>query len=198
MSSRTFLARLPQDAIEEREIIETAFRIVDVLRGKATEIRSNTHLTKVGQDEQVKIAAKGGLAEQFKQLQSRAARMTEHASNLRQGFKLKPLDKADLVGELQRREMRDFLRSQPEDKRIRIALEDPNFSEAIIHALSPALSGLSPEVHARVKHAAIERAYGPQMRGLAQREELNETVTNALQVAAMQFRNEAGLKDGEI
>jgi hypothetical protein len=76
-------------------------------------------------------------------------------------------------------------------------LEDAQFSEAVIHA-APALSGIGKDLHEKVVASALERAYGPQMKGMEHREELNNVVEAALRVAISQFSAEAGLKQDEI
>jgi hypothetical protein len=85
----------------------------------------------------------------------------------------------------------------PEGQRLRAILEDAQFSEAVIHA-APALSGLSAEMHNRVTEAALNQNFGAQIRGIKAREEMIATVSSALAVAAMQYRNVAGLEQGEI
>lgn len=198
MSANTFLPRLPDSAIEERQIVSTAFKIVDTMRTKAAAIRANEHLTAFGQNEQIKITAKGGLRDQFRQEKARANKMAADLANLRSELKLKPIDKTNVFEELQRQEIRTWLRSLPENQRIRAALEaDPQATEAIVHA-SPALSGLSPEIHARVAEAMVQRVHGAQIEGIERREVVVQTAAAALQAAESQFRSEAGLTEKEF
>jgi hypothetical protein len=192
-----FLRRLPPTATEEARLIETAFGIPATFRQKAAEIRADAKLSEVGKTEQIKQAALGGFVEHLKQIRSRAAAMTADVNNLRSGIKPKAPDHADVFGEMQRAEVRTWLRSLPPAERIRAALEDESVAAAVLH-VPPALSGLTSEVHERVVAAHVEKAFGSQLRGIQQREEVLEVVNSAIQVATTMFQREGGLTEKEI
>jgi hypothetical protein len=197
MDPTEFTKRLPATATEEARLIEAALGIPTAFRAKATEIRANAELSDVGRTEEIKRAALGGPLEHLRQIRNRAASMTADVKNLRTGIKPPEPDRADLFGEMQRAELRTWLRSLPQPDRIRAALEDESVTAAVLH-VSPSLSGLSAEMHQRVVEAHVEKSLGPQIRGIQQREEVLETLNAAIEVATMQFRNEAGLAEKEI
>jgi hypothetical protein len=192
-----FLKRLPAEAKEERALVTAAFGIPGTVKEKADEIRGNTRLSEIGKQEKIKELAVGNPLAHLKQLRSRAAAMTADVQNLRKGLQPKAPDRADLFGEMQRQELRTFLRTLPDAKRLRLAMEDAAITEAVLHA-SPALSGLSQEQHELVKEAYVERAFGAQLRGIEKREEVISNVGSALTIATRQFLNESGLTEKEI
>lgn len=68
---------------------------------------------------------------------------------------LKARDKHDAVAELREKEIRDYVRSLPEDKRGRLDTFTPELLEAVVHAPAE-LSGIMPAVHGELKERAIE------------------------------------------
>ena len=197
MDPTEFTKRLPPTATEEARLIETAFAIPTAFRAKTSEIRANAKLSDVGKTEAIKNAALGGPLEHLRQIRQRASAMAADVKNLRTGMKPKEPDRADLFGEMQRAELRTFLRSLPQPDRIRAAIEDEKIAAAVLHA-SPGLSGLSAEMHQRVVDAHVEKAFGPQLAGIEKREEIADVVNSAVEIATKQFRNEAGLTEKEI
>jgi hypothetical protein len=192
-----FLKRLPADAKEERALVEAAFGIPVTLREKGNEIRSNTRLSDLGKQEKLKELALGSPAAHMRQIRSRAAAMTANVKNLRLALKPPSPDRADLFGEMQRQEQRTFLRSLPPVERLRLVMEDPAMTEAVLHA-APALSGLSTEQLDAVKDKYLESTFGPQLRGIEAREAVLETLNAALHIATREFLRESQLSEGDL
>jgi hypothetical protein len=193
-----FLKRLPEHAREERGLIEAAFGIPQTLKSRAADIRGDAQLSETGKQNKIRALAAGSPLEHLKQIRSRAAAMKADVNNLRQAFKPKAPDRSDSYGELQRRELRDHLRTLPQAERFRMAMEDPTIMEAVLHAPHPVVAGLTNEQHDLFMEAYLDRTFGSQIRGVEQREEIIETVGAALEIATSQFRNESGLKDEDI
>jgi hypothetical protein len=141
--------------------------------------------------------AKGAPLEHLRQIRRRVANMAADTQNLRLALAPKAPDRSDLFGELQRREVRDHLRTLPDGQRLRLAMEDPAVTEAVLNA-NPVLSGLSAEQLDLVRDGHIERHFAPQLRGIEAREEVLETVNAAIEIATSQFMKETGVNDEEI
>jgi DNA mismatch repair ATPase MutS len=116
----------------------------------------------------------------------------------RLALKPKAPDKSYLFAEMQRQEIRTWLRSLPDAERTRAALQaDEQVASAILNA-PPALSGINLEIHAHVAEKELERKFGPQLREIEEREEWVGKVNAAIEVATMQFRRESGLTEKDV
>lgn len=120
-----FLRRIPDSAKEERALIETAFGISVALRDKLNEVHKNARLSDVGKKEQIKQIATGAPLAHLKQIQSRVSNLTADTKNLRLALKIKTPDRSDVYGELQRAELRSYLRTAvPAEDRLRAVMKD--------------------------------------------------------------------------
>ena len=108
MQLEEFLRRLPESANEEREMVKVAFGVTEHFLRKVDDIRANKHLTKVGQDDQIRSTALGAPATQLRQIKQRAANLKAETEKLRLALKPKELDKTDLFAEMQRQEVRTW------------------------------------------------------------------------------------------
>jgi hypothetical protein len=192
-----FLKRLPADAKEERALVTAALGIPGTLREKISDIRSNPDLSEIGKLGKIKELAKGNPLAHLKQIRGRVAAMTTDVSNLRHAMKPKEADRSDIYGEMQRAELRAFVRAMPPEERLRAVQSDPAMTDAVLLA-HPALSGLSPEKYDLVKKDYAERTFGPQLRGLESREDVVDNLNAAVEVATRQFLTESGLTEAEI
>ncbi len=192
-----FLQRLPAGATEERSMVETAFGIPANFKRRAGEIRSDARLSNLAKVDDVKKAALGTFAAHLNQIRSRAAAMTADLTNLRKAMQPPAPDRADLYGQAERHKLLDRVLALPQAERFRLAMEDQAVMGAVLAHQHVLFSGLSAEQLSEVRDAFIERNFGPQLAGIEQREEIVETLNSALQVATMQFRNEAGLTERE-
>ena len=191
-----FLERLPATAKVERELIATVLGIPENLKTKIAEIRGDGDLNDAAKVRKIKELALGDPLSHLKQLSSRAAAMSTDLANLRQTMQPKQPDRADLFGESQRRELRDYVRTLPPAERARLVMEDQAVTEAVLLA-HPRLSGLSSEQLEAVKQAYTERNFGPQLAGIEQREKILAEVNSAIEHATNMFRREAGLTERE-
>ncbi|HWK96167.1 MAG TPA: hypothetical protein VNR39_12165 [Pseudolabrys sp.] len=85
----------------------------------------------------------------------RALEKNAHALNAN-APKLKSRDGHDAAAELRDREIRDLVRSWPEDKRSRLDSYSPELVDAIVYAPAE-LSGLMPAVHEELRKNIIEK-----------------------------------------
>lgn len=193
--ANTFLARLPASAPADlADDIRSAFGIVDRFKGIVAEISADRRFTAEGRQERINEALKTKALGHMRQMESKvdgliAGSKAEHAK-----FKPAAPDKSDLYSEMQRREVRDYLRSLSEVDRLRVVYgtDDPLIREAIAHA--PAvLSGLSEEHKGRVVDTLVQSVYGERAARLDEIDEGLMTARGALQVAAEDLRREAGL-----
>ncbi len=82
--------------------------------------------------------------------------LEENASVLMQNKPaLKARDKHDAAAELRDREIRDYVRSLPDDKRARLDTFTPELLDAVVYAPAE-LSGIMPAVHGELRERAIE------------------------------------------
>ena len=204
MNAAEFLKRLPESAKEERALVEAAFGIPTTVKGKVAEIRNDARLSDTAKQDDIRAAALGNPLAHLKQLHGRVSAMTADLANLKKSFAPKMPDRADLYGELQRRELRDLVRSMPPEKRLRAVMDDPALTDAVLLG-HPSLSGLTiesedgePSQFDLVRENYLERTFGPQLKGVEARERVLETLDAALKVATIQFRNESGLNEAEI
>ncbi len=199
-----FLKRLPAEATAERDLITQAFGLPTAVKSKVAEIKGNIRLSDDAKRDDIRAMVLGNPLGYLKQLNGRAAAMTADLNNLKKSFAPKAPDRADLFGEMQRRELRDHARSLPPEKRLRAIMDDAQLTEAVLLG-HPSLSGLSTESQADapsqfeiVRQHYIEKTFGPQLRGVEAREQVVEVVNAALKVAILQFRNESGLNENEM
>lgn len=137
-----FLRRLPADAKAERALIEAAFGIQNTIREKASAIHADGRLSNEAKSADIKAMVLGGPIGHLRQIRDSAAAMSADLANLKKSFAPKA-DHADLFGEMQRAELRAYMRSLPDEHaRLRLAMTDDAAAEAAMLA-HPALSGLT-------------------------------------------------------
>jgi hypothetical protein len=192
-----FLKRLPSTAKEERALVEAAFGIPGGIRQKKQEIFADARLSDAGKVEDVRKMATGTPLQHLRQIRQRAANMAADTRNMRAALKPKEVDRTDIVAEMQRKELRDYLRSMPDGKKVGAAMENPEIAEAAFHA-HPMLSGLSGAQLEVIREGYLERQFGPQLREIKAREEVVEVLDAALEVAASQFLKETGLSEESL
>ena len=202
MNADEFTKRLT--APSDIALVKAAFGIASTVKSKAAEIRGDARLSDTAKRDDVRSMAMGNPLAHLKQLHSQVSGMAADVANLKKSFAPKQPDRADLFGELQRRELRDHVRSLPPEARLRAVMEDPALMEAVLlgHA---SLSGLSthsedgaPSQFDLVRQSYVEKTFGSQLNGVEARERVVETLDAAVKVAVIQFRNESGLSEVEI
>ncbi|WP_024519387.1 hypothetical protein [Bradyrhizobium sp. Tv2a-2] len=157
-----FLQHIPESFKEQREIIESAFGILASVQEKAAGIRSDLRLSDLGRSELLAELMKGGFGEHMGQLKARSQNLHADIENRKQNLRLPPVDKTDRYGQEQRRQILDFIRSQPLGERLRVAMATREAMDAVLNAPLPIMSGLSDAQIDTVRKAAEQAAFGPQ------------------------------------
>src|SRR5215471_8801039 len=92
------LVRLPEAAKAERELISTAFGIVDGMKVKADAIRADRDLSDAGKAKRISELASGSPLGHLRQIRSQAAAMSAQIDAARAKLTLPAPDKSDLRG----------------------------------------------------------------------------------------------------
>jgi hypothetical protein len=170
LDASSFINRLgPNPDARHVEHVNAAVTISNNALEAIARVNSDARLSAQGRAEKVKATVAEWLQNgHLRQIADSNAKDVAAIENKRATFVLPALAPDDVRGEIQRGEVRGWLRSLPEAERINIALnsDDPTIKLAIAHA-TPALSGLKPENHARVVNNMIEQLHGPAIAELA-------------------------------
>jgi hypothetical protein len=152
-----FLRRIPAGMTGLHADVTTAFAIADRVAERAATIRSDSKLSPAGKAAALAEALDAGPRAHLKQLSEKTKAAIENIKARRAGLApQKPRDETP-VGEMRRQELRAYLRGLDQAERHRVALSgDPEVEEAILFGPA-ALSGLSPEVHSRVRDLHVCR-----------------------------------------
>jgi hypothetical protein len=168
---------------------ESAFTAADNFRKKAADIRADRRFSAEGHLERIRAEAKSSLgyfAELRKQIGAERASLAKRRAH----FELPKHDRDDVVAELQRQEIRAWLRSIPNPgERIKHAARNPEIARAVVN--SPAeLSGLAGDGIERVKAFLLEHLHGPELATLRAEAEIVDNVAVAIDVAEKQALSE--------
>lgn len=191
------LSRLPAESKTERDLVAAALQIPVNFKAKADVVLGDADLSPDGKTRRIQELAKGDALAHLRQLRAQAKAMASETSNLRQAMQVKEPDRADLTAEMRRAELRTFIRGLPQGERLRFVVDNEAATIAALDAL-PEMSGLNAEIFDRVKAAHVERLHGPQLAGLAAREEVVAVVNSAVAIATREFLQVSGLTEGEI
>ena len=184
MQAHVFTARLKADDKTHRDIIETASALTERFQARLGEIKADSRYTAEGRKSEARELLSGGIGEHLNQLKATVENEAGVLAAHRAQLVLPPIDKTDVLGEIQRAEVRTWLRSLPESERLTAALstEDKSIRDAIINAPAP-LSGLNADIYNKVKANAIEVLHGPKMAASDVAGETLSLVKAAIQVA---------------
>lgn len=179
--------------------IRKAFAAVEAFAGKVAAIRSDKRYSSAGHSAEIAKALGNGPLVEIAQLRRG---VDFRIGNLRAeiaGFAPRPPSRNDLFGELQRREVRDYLRSLPEAERRRTVLEtkDPTFRDAIVHAPA-ALSGLDDATKSMVVSAIVAETHGEQVAFNERAVAMLEDALAAVNEAEADLRRVAELSEAEF
>ena len=193
-----FVARLNADAEDTLPgEVRIAFGIAEGFAAKFAQIKADNRFSSQGHSSEIKKALAAGPLDHLKQIHRGVDRRLGNLRSELASFQPKLPDRSDTFGELQRRELREFLRNQKEGERRRLALEDPAFREAVAHAPA-ALSGLSQSTKDEVVAAIVEATHGARAefnrRGISMLEEAR----TALSEAIADIRRQSGLSEREF
>jgi hypothetical protein len=188
MAIHQLAERIPQDS-EWRTMAESAFGAVDGFRRKSADIRKNTKLSSEGHLAQIRAeseAPKAFIGDLRRQVEGERASLAKRKAH----FALPQPKRDDVLGEMQRQEIRAWLRSIPNPgERIKHAASNPTIAEAAV--MAPAeLSGLVGDGIVRAQEFLLDHLHGPQLAKLRQEEDVIDNVSVALEVAEKQLLNE--------
>jgi hypothetical protein len=196
---RQFTGRLPQGApAHYRENIEVVFGLAANFLQKAREVQDDPALTDVGRGEALrKLWAGNGHykpALHLGQIKQSIAKEFGAIDAQRSALYPKPPDRADLFGEMQRAEVRKWLRGLPDADRMRAVLEtkDTLLRDAVIHAPAE-LSGIRADFKQTVIEKIVQEKHGSQLAKLNSLADGLENVQAAITVAEMQIAKLPGL-----
>jgi hypothetical protein len=178
------LQRIPANATKLRDDVTVAFNLVTVFKTKIASIKADPTLTARGQAQAIQAALAGGVSDHMRQLREGVERDLAGVRGERAGLVPKVPDRADVVGEMQRREVRDWLRTLEPVERMRVAVESKDLViTAVMHAPAE-LSGLPKDIHKSIVESEIESLHGARLSELKMHEQALEEAAAALQVAA--------------
>jgi hypothetical protein len=154
-----FTGRLPPGSpARYRENIETVFKLAANFHAKVADVQANPALSDVGKSDAIKRLWAGDASAHFAQIKTGVLKESADIKQQRAALYPKAPDRSDLFGEMQRAEVRTWLRGLDETTRRRVALETDGhvIKDAILFA-SAAVSGLTDEIKQLVLDAAVER-----------------------------------------
>lgn len=180
-----------------RGIVGNLFGLSQRLDAERSKLKADTGLSDVGRREKEAEFARG-LVKNLIELTKPLRRGQAEAAAKRAAMQPKPIDRSDIVGELQRRELREFVRSLPLEKRVEavFTLGDEHL-EAITSA--PAiLSGLPDDRYAKIVEIQREKQFGSQIRALESDDEDLTAVGSAGQMVRRNLQVASGLSDADF
>lgn len=202
---QTMLERVRKGQPHTEHAIQSIQRLTDLgmtVTKMARTLEGDRNLTPTGARSKMAETIRTKTLAEFAQASRPVRKALSHTEAQRAGLTLPPVDRTDQVGEMRRKEIRDFLRSLPPQAR-RVRAEDlarhPEGQAAIFDA-PDYLSGLDdaslgmPESRTfeRMKSAAIHQIHGSR---LAELDGIESDYQEVAQVAAM-VRNELFEKSG--
>ncbi len=184
--------------------VETAFGVATNFAAKAKAIRDNPRLSKAGHDEEIGRALKGGPLGHLAQLRGTVADQLDAVKAKRAHAMQPPSPTAeqragDMVGELQRAEIRAWLRGLEPAERLRTVLEakEPAIREAALLA-PPQLSGLSNEHRGMLIDKIAQEKHGPALRAWEREEDALQTAAAAIDQAERELFSVAGVEKSAV
>ena len=181
-----FTSRIPASAApRHKETIETAIALANGFEAKAREIGKDARYSALGRTEAIKSHLEQGPKAHLAQLKASVEGDLNAIRGEMAATVPKAPDKGDLFGEMQRAEIRTYLRSLPEAERIRVALTSTDETVRAAILFSPAaLSGLRDEVRQQVEASYLETVHGSRLAELAKAENALLEVAAAIEVAS--------------
>jgi hypothetical protein len=176
-----------------KSVVESAFALGSLIDSAKKRAADDLNLSDAGRSAYVARTAQDNLKPLIG-VTAAARKMGRFNTERRANLKPPTPPREDVVGEMQRAELRTFARSLKAAERLLFALEH---AEAILNAPA-ALSGLPEDQFAKVRQSYIEAKFGPE---IAEIETLNEdlaTVRAAHDLALNELRANAGLSEREF
>jgi hypothetical protein len=173
-----------------KSTVETIFHLAGMIDSAKKHAVEDPHLSDSGRKAYISKVA----IDNIKTLTEVAASMrkaVKYNTDRRANLKPPVPPRDDIVGAMERAELRAFARSLNGAERLLFALEHP---EAILNAPA-ALSGLPEEQFAKVRQTYIEAKFGPQIAEIETLDEDLSTVRAAHDLALNELRAAAGLSE---
>jgi hypothetical protein len=186
--THAFLERIPADS-DWHTTAASAFSAVDGFRAKIRDIRANTKLSAEGHLDQIREAAKTGPLTYLTELRGQVSRERRSLENRRAQFELPAHSDKDVIGALDRQEIRAWLRSLPNPgERLKHAATNPDIAKAV--ANSPAaLSGLDDAGLERARRFLTDHLFGEELATLQAEVDIIDSVDQAITIAEGELRN---------
>jgi hypothetical protein len=176
-----------------KSTIETIFGLGMMIDSAKKRAADDPHLSAEGRTAHVAKIAIDNVKPLLSSTAS-ARKMTRFNADHREALKPPAPPRDDVVGELQRAELRTFARSLKGAERLLFALEHP---EAVLNAPA-ALSGLPDDQFSKVREAYVASKFGPEIAEMETLEEDLSTVKAAHDLALNELRVAAGLSEREF
>ena len=193
------VARLsPRLGTDVHNEVKLAFGIAGTVRENVARIVADKRYSQDGHRDQIKqMLAKGPLSH-LDQIRAKLKKPIEDLQAERTKFVIEA-DRTDTFAEMQRQEVRAFLRSLPDTDRIRLALETKEtlIREAV--ALAPSqLSGLPQDIKQSVFDGLVTERFGVKMENNTHLLDAYEAALIAVEEAGHDIRREANLSDRDF
>jgi hypothetical protein len=178
--------------------VRLAFGIAGTVRENVARIVADKRYSQDGHRDQIKqMLGKGPLAH-LDQIRAKLQKPVEALQAERATFVIEA-NRTDTFAEMQRAEVRGWLRSLPDADRIRVALEtkETMIREAVAMA-PPQLSGLPQDIKQTVFDGLVTERYGEKLANNTRLLEAYQAAMIAVEEAGHDIRREANLSDRDF
>ena len=176
-----------------------ALEAVDKIGTRKADAMRSGKFTAAGAADEAMQYALSELVPTFKRGRNTIDAAKAEAKSLRETIKLQQPDKADIVGAMHRREMREFLKAMPAKDRNRYVSQrrenmDPNLALAIVE-MPAEFSGVLQSDRNDLLDRALEAQHGAKMTQLRDLEHAIEVAASAVETGRDELRSETGLDE---
>ena len=188
----------PDSTVEKlRHAYHGALGSVDGIEAHRAEIQKSGKFTSSGIADDMTRHVLSNSTPVFKRGRNAIDAAKREAKELRDKIQLKPPDKADIVGALRRREIREFLKAMPPKDRNAFVTKnrenmDPDMALAIVE-MPAAFSGVLEMDRNQLIDAALQAQHGEAMKDLVQLERAIEITESAVETGRDEARLATGL-----
>jgi hypothetical protein len=173
-----------------KSTVETVFHLGEMVDSAKKHAAADTHLSAAGRVAYVEKVAQGNI-KMLTEVTAAARKAVRYNADRRSNLKPPTPDRHDMVGAMERAELRAHAKSLKIVERLPFALEYP---EAILDA--PAcLSGLPADQFAKVRQSYIEAKFGPEIAEIDLLDEDLAIVTATHGLALAELRANAGMSE---
>jgi len=180
-----------------RENLESALAVSERFSAASGRIKANSDLSQTGREKELTAQARQALRD-LRDLRKPLEEMQTRRARLHDGVQRKQFDKSDIVGAMNRAEIRSVIASLQPPDRIQ-ALFDPVFRDAVLEQ-PPLVSGIKSagelKIYEDAKSAQLADMHGPLMQELQALDEEIDGARAVLDVARNDVKAELGVADG--